>query len=169
MDRPRRRRGSQLKPDPLDGTIEVKYIHTNLTVRDLERISRFYQDIFHCEPVRNPEDLSGSAVSDITNVENAAIKYVHLTLPGFGPNGPELELIQYENETAEPEKISNCLGYGHLAFSVANVRETLEQVVAAGGSAIGKLVTADIPNRGRLTEVYATDPEGNIIELQHYD
>ena len=147
----------------------MKYIHTNLTVRDLEASSRFYQDIFHCNPVREPGNLSGPAVSDITNVERAAIRYVHLTLPGFGPDGPELELIQYENETAVPEKIANCLGYGHLAFSVTNVRETLDRIIAAGGSAIGELVTADIPNRGRLTEVYATDPEGNIIELQHYD
>ncbi len=146
----------------------MKYIHTNLTVRDLDRLSRFYQHIFRCEPVREPQNLSVPAVADITNVKHAAIRYVHLTLPGFGPDGPELELIQYANETIEPERVANCLGYGHLAFSVADVRETLDQIIAAGGSAIGKLVTADIPNRGRLTEVYATDPEGNIIELQHY-
>ena len=146
----------------------MKYIHTNLTVRDLERLSRFYQDIFRCKLVREPQNLAVPAVADITNVEHAAIRYVHLTLPGFGPDGPELELIQYANETIEPERVANCLGYGHLAFSAADVRETLDQIIAAGGSAIGKLVTADIPNRGRLTEVYATDPEGNIIELQHY-
>jgi catechol 2,3-dioxygenase-like lactoylglutathione lyase family enzyme len=150
------------------GVVAVKYIHTNLTVRDLAALSKFYQDIFGCVPVREPLDLSGSAVSGITNVERAAIRYVHLTLPGFGPGGPELELIQYENETIEPVKASNCLGYGHLAFSVADVRETLDRIIAAGGSAVGELVTADIPNRGRLTEVYAADPEGNIIELQHY-
>jgi hypothetical protein len=29
-------------------------------------------------------------------------------------------------------------------------------------------VSLDIPNAGRVTFVYLTDPEGNIIELQHW-
>ena len=146
----------------------MKYVHTNLTVENLERISAFYQNVFECIPVRKPDDLSGQSVEDITAVKDAAIKYVHLTLPGYGKNGPELELIQYKNRISQPEKISNCSGYGHLAFSVNNVQETLERILEEGGGAIGKVVTTEIPNRGLLTEVYATDPEGNIIELQHY-
>lgn len=146
----------------------MKYIHTNLTVSDIEKMSSFYQDVFECVPVRDILDISGQWVEDITNVKDAATRYVHLTLPGFGENGPELELIQYKNNIKHPEKISNCSGYGHLAFSVKDVQVTLEKIIAAGGGTIGKVVTADVPKRGRLTEVYATDPEGNIIELQHY-
>ena len=146
----------------------MKYIHTNLTVTDIEKISSFYQNVFDCVPVRDIYDISGQWVEDITSVKDAATRYVHLTLPGFGENGPELELIQYKNNIQHPEKVSNCSGYGHLAFSVENVQATLEKVIAAGGGTIGKVVTTDVPNRGRLTEVYATDPEGNIIELQHY-
>ena len=33
---------------------------------------------------------------------------------------------------------------------------------------VGDLVTLDIPGAGRLTLVYMTDPEGNIIELQRW-
>ena len=47
--------------------------------------------------------------------------------------------------------------------------ETLNKIISEGGSSIGKVVTTQVPNRGLLTEVYATDPEGNIIELQHYE
>jgi predicted enzyme related to lactoylglutathione lyase len=147
----------------------MKYIHTNLTVENLDRISEFYQKVFGCIPVRSPDDLDGQWVEDITAVKNAAIKYVHLTLPGYGPNGPELELIQYINNISHPDKISNCSGYGHLAFSVGNVQEILQRIIKEGGGAIGEVVTTEVPNRGLLTEVYATDPEGNIIELQHYD
>ena len=146
----------------------MKYIHTNLTVDNLERISEFYQKVFGCIPVRNPDDLDGKWVEEITAVENATIRYVHLTLPGYGQYGPELELIQYKNEVSYPEKISNCSGYGHLAFSVDNVQEVLKKIIEEGGGAIGKVVTTEVQNRGLLTEVYATDPEGNIIELQHY-
>ena len=147
----------------------MKYIHTNLTVENLDRISEFYQKVFGCIPVRSADDLDGEWVEDITAVENAAIRYVHLTLPGFGQHGPELELIQYKNEVSYPEKISNCSGYGHLAFSVDSVQGVLQRIIQEGGGAIGEVVTTEVPKRGLLTEVYATDPEGNIIELQHYD
>lgn len=146
----------------------MKYIHTNLTVDNLEIISEFYQRVFGCIPVRSTEDLDGQWVEDITAVKNAAIRYVHLTLPGYGSNGPELELIQYKNEVYHPEKVSNCSGYGHLAFSVENVQDILNKILQEGGGVIGNVVTTEVPNRGLLTEAYATDPEGNIIELQHY-
>ena len=146
----------------------MKYLHTNLTVTDLDRISGFYQKVFGCAPVRAPQNLSGKWLEDITGVKNASIWYVHLRLPGYGPEGPELELIQYANELDRPKKIANCSSFGHISFAVDDVQETLNAVMAAGGSAINKVVTVDIPNRGRLTEVYATDPEGNIIEIQHY-
>ena len=147
----------------------MKYIHTNLTVENLEKMSEFYQKVFNCVPVREPDDLDGKWVEEITSVKNASICYVHLILPGFGSNGPELELIKYKNPVFQPEKVSNCLGYGHLAFSVENVQETLNKIIKAGGGSIGKVVATQVPNRGLLTEVYATDPEGNIIELQHYE
>ena len=44
----------------------------------------------------------------------------------------------------------------------------LADVLAHGGSAIGDLVHVDYPGRA-LTVVYARDPEGNVIELQHWD
>lgn len=146
----------------------MKYIHTNLTVTDLDRMSGFYQEVFGCIPVRVPQDLSGKWLEDITGVDNAAIRYVHLRLPGYGTEGPELELIQYAHELEYRKKIANSSGFGHISFAVDDVQETLKAVIRAGGSAINKVVTVDIPNRGKLTEVYATDPEGNIIELQHY-
>lgn len=146
----------------------MKYLHTNLTVTDLDMISDFYEKVFGCVRVRAPQNLSGAWLDDITGVENASIRYVHLRLPGYGREGPELELIQYANELDQPKKIANSSGFGHISFAVNDVQETLNAVMAAGGDAINKVVTVDIPNRGRLTEVYATDPEGNIIELQHY-
>jgi len=139
----------------------MKYLHTNLTVADLDRISVFYQKVFGCVPVRAPQDLSGKWLEDVTGVPNASIRYVQT-------EGPELELIQYASELDRPKKIANSSGFGHISFAVDDVQETLKAIIAAGGSAIKKVVTIDIPNRGRLTEVYAADPEGNIIELQCY-
>jgi len=38
---------------------------------------------------------------------------------------------------------------------------------AEGGSQVGEVVSVDIRGAGQIRFVYARDPEGNIIELQH--
>ena len=43
-----------------------------------------------------------------------------------------------------------------------------EELLRLGGRDIGQLVTLDIPGAGKLTVIYMTDPEGNIIELQRW-
>jgi catechol 2,3-dioxygenase-like lactoylglutathione lyase family enzyme len=149
--------------------INCKYLHTNLTVKDIERMQAFYVEVFGCEPVRDIDHLSGQWIEDITSVKNGEIKYIHLRFPGHGETGPELELVQYLNPTKHFDITPDTYGFGHLSFGVDNVQEALDAIVAAGGSRVGKVVTVDVPRRGRLTEVYATDPEGNIIELQCYE
>lgn len=79
-----------------------------------------------------------------------------------------MELIQYLNPTREYEITPDTYGFGHLSFSVADVHDALQAVIAEGGGSVGEVVTVEVPGRGLLTEVYATDPEGNIIELQSY-
>ncbi|VAX39318.1 hypothetical protein MNBD_PLANCTO02-446 [hydrothermal vent metagenome] len=49
-----------------------------------------------------------------------------------------------------------------------NVEEKRQQVLSRGGSDAGEQVTLDIEGAGKLTLMYVTDPEGNIIELQHW-
>lgn len=148
--------------------INCKYLHTNLTVKDIDRMQTFYCDVFGFAPVREIQHLSGKWIEDITAVTKGEIRYVHLRFPGHGKSGPELELIQYLTPTKKYDITADTLGFGHLSFSVDDVHAALELIINAGGGCVGKLVTVDVPNRGRLTEVYATDPEGNIIELQKY-
>ena len=149
--------------------IACKYLHTNLTVNEIERMQAFYVDVFGCVPVRGIQHLTGEWIESITAVTNGEIKYVHLRFPGHGDGGPELELIQYLNPTKDFDITPDTLGFGHLSFSVNDVHAALDAVVKAGGGRVGEVVTVDVPKRGRLTEVYATDPEGNIIELQSYE
>ena len=60
----------------------------------------------------------------------------------------------------------NNLGFGHLAFEVDDVRETLKEIIAEGGGQVGDVAEAVYPNGIKGTFVYAKDIEGNIIELQ---
>ncbi|NPV09680.1 MAG: VOC family protein [Anaerolineae bacterium] len=148
----------------------ARYAHTNLVAKDWRRLAHFYHSVFGCEPVPPERDLSGEWLDRATGIANARIRGVHLRLPGHGDRGPTLEIFQYldRQEALQPAKTPDRPGLGHLAFQVDDVQAALARVVAAGGGAVGHTVTADIPQAGRITFVYATDPEGNIIELQQW-
>lgn len=45
---------------------------------------------------------------------------------------------------------------------------TLEKLLVAGGGKIGELVHAEYEDGHRADSLYATDPEGNILELQSW-
>jgi len=52
---------------------------------------------------------------------------------------------------------------------VDDVRETLKEVLAAGGGQVGEVVEAAYPGNVKATFVYARDIEGDIIELQSWE
>jgi catechol-2,3-dioxygenase len=49
------------------------------------------------------------------------------------------------------------------------VTEARDEVLRAGGSPVGDIVTLTTATGARVTWCYVTDPEGNIIELQSWD
>ena len=46
--------------------------------------------------------------------------------------------------------------------------DALREVLAAGGTAVGEIVSMTTAAGARVTWCYVTDPEGNIIELQSW-
>jgi len=68
----------------------------------------------------------------------------------------------------DPDRRVNTRGITHIAFEVDDVQGTLEKVLAAGGGAYGELVRANYEDGRKATFVYASDPEGNILELQSW-
>ena len=148
--------------------IPAKYVHTNLIARDWKGLVRFYSEVFGCEPKPPDRDISGACLDQLTSLQNAHLSGVHLRLPGYGDDGPTLEIFSY-NELVEPELPSaNQCGFGHIAFAVHDVEEALQAVIAAGGSTVGNIVTTEVNRVGVLRVVYARDPEGNIVELQRW-
>jgi predicted enzyme related to lactoylglutathione lyase len=63
----------------------------------------------------------------------------------------------------------NRPGFGHIAFEVDSVSDARTQILAAGGEAVGEVVTLTTSAGSRVTWCYVTDPEGNIVELQSWD
>lgn len=148
--------------------IQSKYVHTNLTARDWRRLAAFYREVFGCTPRLPERDLSGAWLDSLTALESAHLTGIHLVLPGYGPEGPTLEIFSYDSLLDRPDPVVNERGFGHLAFLVDDVPAALKAVRDAGGGAIGEVATTQIDGVGTLTVVYAKDPEGNILELQNW-
>ena len=147
--------------------LAAKYVHTNLIARDWWRLARFYQEVFACTPVPPERRLEGEWLAAATRLAGARIEGIHLRLPGWGERGPTLEVFQY-NEVSDGKAAVNRPGLAHLAFAVDDVAAAVQAVLEAGGSEVGKQVTVDISGAGRITFAYVADPEGNTIELQHW-
>ena len=146
--------------------ISAKYVHTNLIARDWPKLADFYVSVFGCEPVPPERDYSGADLERGTGVRGASLRGVHLRLPGWGPDGPTLEIYQYSREEEALPTAANRPGFAHIAFAVPDVVAAREEVIAAGGRAVGEVVTLTTADERQVTWCYVTDREGNIIELQ---
>ncbi len=150
-------------------TIPARYVHTNLIARDWRRLSRFYQEVFGCRPAPPERHFAGSELERGTGVPGSELHGVHLRLPGCGEDGPTLEIFSYTILERGVFPAVNRPGFGHIAFSVDDVREAREAVLKAGGGSAGEVVTLPVAAGVRVTWCYVRDPEGNIIEVQSWD
>jgi len=144
----------------------ARYGHTNLIARDWRALVTFYVEVFGCVRVPPERHYRGSELERGTGVPGAEVHGAHLRLPGHGPDGPTLEIFTYSALRDRPETATNRPGFGHIAFVVDDVRAARDEVLAAGGHAIGEVVTLTAPDGTRVRWTYVTDPEGNVIELQ---
>lgn len=147
--------------------MNIKYVHTNIVAKDWKKLVQFYTDVFGCEPAPPERDLSGEWLDCGAGLKNASLKGMHLKLPGYGENAPTLEIFSYEEMEKRPDGVfANRLGFSHIAFRVDNVKEIYEKALESGGHRLGEISEHIINGVGKLTFVYLTDPEGNIIEIQ---
>ena len=148
--------------------IDARFGHVNLIARDWRSLAAFYERVLGCTPVPPVRDLRGPELAAATGIPNAALKGVHLRLPGGGPSGPTLEIFGYEPSLDGLATAANRPGFGHIAFVVPDVPEARAAVLQAGGREVGTIITSRTADGRQVTWVYVTDPEGNIIELQSW-
>ena len=145
-----------------------RYVHTNIIAKDAKNLIEFYKNVLHCKSIDEKRDLRGEWLDRLTNLKGAHITGEHLLLPGYDTDHPTLEIFSYEELSRSMPAEINRPGFAHLAFEVDDVKKTLADIIRAGGSSVGELVTAGYPDGMEAVFVYATDPEGNIIELQSW-
>jgi predicted enzyme related to lactoylglutathione lyase len=148
--------------------IDAHFGHVNLIARDWRRLAGFYERVFGCVFVPPERDYKDPELSAGTGVANAALRGVHLRLPGGGPVGPTLEIYQYDPSHASLPTAADRPGFGHIAFVVPDVGSARDVVLAEGGGVVGEAVTLRTADGRRVTWIYVTDPEGNIVELQSW-
>lgn len=148
--------------------MRARYRHTNIVAEDWRKLADFYQQVLGCNPVPPERASSDQWVERSTGVPGAEVRGIHLRLPGFGDDGPTLEIFQYNRAEKRLQTAINRPGFAHLAFEVDDVEAARDEVLAAGGGSVGDLVTVEISGAGTITFVYMTDPEGNIFELQKW-
>jgi predicted enzyme related to lactoylglutathione lyase len=146
-----------------------KYVHTNLIARDWQLLVNFYCEVFDCVPVPPERHYRGPDLARGTGVPGTELHGAHLRLPGYGTEGPTLEIYTYTVEQSGLLPAVNRPGFGHIAFSVPDVRSASSVVVAHGGAPLGEIVTLQTSTGARVTWCYMRDPEGNIIELQSWE
>lgn len=146
----------------------ARYAHTNLIARDWRALSRFYQDVFGCEPVPPERDYTGPDLDAGTGLPGTRLTGVHLRLPGHGDQGPTLELFSYSHLVPAGDRAVNRPGFGHLAFAVEDVAAARDLVIEQGGAAVGEVAELVTPAGDAVTWCYVRDPEGNILELQSW-
>ncbi len=147
----------------------VRYAHTNIIARDWRKLATFYEQALGCTPVPPERDLSGDWLDRLTGLSGCRLRGMHLRLPGHGDAGPTLEIFSYDDMPEGPRMAPNTPGLAHLAFAVDDVAAVIRAFLDHGGSRVGEPIVRDIPGVGRLSCVYARDPEGNIVELLRWD
>ena len=147
----------------------MKYVHTNIIAENWEALAEFYIKVFDCHPVPPVRDQEGDWLDKGLGLSKAHLQGIHLRLPGYGDNGPTLEIYSYGKMEEKLPPTPNRKGYGHLAFEVDDVAAVLQQLLHHGGSKQGEISGKKVEGVGYITFIYAKDPEGNIIEIQNWD
>ncbi len=129
----------------------ARYVHTNLIAHDWRRLAAFYVDLFGCTIVPPERNYSGADLEAGTGVPGASLAGVHLRLPGHGVDGPTLEIFGYSCLVDGYAPAVNRPGLAHLAFQVDSVVEARREVLAAGGKAVGEVVTLTTASGLRVT------------------
>lgn len=148
--------------------IDARFGHVNVIARDWRRLADFYERVFGCALVPPERDYRGPELAAATGVAGAALRGAHLRLPGGEPDGPTLEIYQYDPALEPLPTAANRPGFGHIAFAVRDVEAARDIVLGEGGRSVGQVVTSQTADGRRVTWAYVTDPEGNIVELQSW-
>lgn len=133
--------------------------HIGICVSDLERSVAFYRDALGFEPAGDLR-VEGEPSDTLLRLRNVRLHAVYMERDGW-----RIELLHYESPASPsrpPARAMNDLHFTHMSLSVADLDESVERIVAAGGS-----VDADtrVEIGGEPVAIFVRDPDGLPLEL----
>lgn len=142
----------------------VQMAHIGIYVNNLERMAKFYKDVFHmhviCERIFQKDEL----VKDILKDIHGGLLITKLITDQGKASGIDdmLELLQVVGREARPV-LANIYqpGCAHIGFCVDDLKDTLRNIVDYGGLDYSGI--HHMENRNYCC--FARDLEGNWLEL----
>jgi catechol 2,3-dioxygenase-like lactoylglutathione lyase family enzyme len=138
--------------------------HFSLTCSDADRSIAFYRELFGLKLIADREVERGGFVQDVTGVQGARVRIVHLQ--GYGLNFELLEFKEPRGDTRAREL--NHAGSAHLCFMTDDLEATCawlrEQGVTIRSAGGAPVTVVGGPNDGGKG-LYVADPDGNGVEI----
>ncbi len=138
--------------------------HTGLYVKNLERMTAFYKNVFSMYEICNNVQQTDELICDLFGNDAASVRITKLITEQGKVNGMDdmLELLEAEGCTNPLEKRPIFQsGTMHIGFGVDNIDDVVDRLIKEGGQMVTKIHT--MPNGRRCC--FCLDPEGNGIEL----
>lgn len=148
----------------------IKYCHVCISCRDVQAVSKFYQDVFGCKPLDPPRNMSGEWAGQLIGCgkehwDEASVIGEHITVPGYEDDiSLTFELLEYKPAGRDEERQIYDKGITHICFEVPTPQEVaplVKKVLAHGGSVVSEF--QDFSNE---RVVYCRDIEGNLLEIR---
>ncbi len=141
----------------------IGFHHFSIACSDADRSIAFYRDLLGFELVAEREIEPGGFVEQITGVDGARVRIVHLQRDGFN-----LELLQYKEPRGDTRARGlEHAGSAHICLITDDMDATYEQLTSQGVTARSKggpVTVTGGPNDGGKG-LYVEDPDGNAVEL----
>ena len=135
--------------------------HFGIVVRDMEKSLAFYRDLLGLKIEKSALE-SGNYLDKILGYNMGIIVR---TVKMSAESGPTLvELLQFHNPESPPGRspVPFKIGPTHIAFTVANLNEIYDRLLADGVPFTCKPLVAP---GGKAKVTFCKDPDGTLIEL----
>lgn len=144
----------------------IQLRHTGIYVKNLQLMTKFYQNTFNMYIVVNEYEQCDELIKDILHDQSAKVKITKLIteqgkVSGFDDMIELIEVVNYKNTLTEVSKRELfSTGSMHVCFFVSDMERTLDKARKNGGTII-----SDIHIIGGNSCCFLRDPEGNFIEV----
>jgi catechol 2,3-dioxygenase-like lactoylglutathione lyase family enzyme len=133
--------------------------HVGLVVNDLNSSLNFWRDIMGFKVIRQLEE-KGKNIDKVLGLKNVDVTTIKLS----APDGNVLELLRFNSHRSSSNWSGSpySTGLTHIALTVQDMERTCQRLKKAGVTFPAEpQLSAD----GNVKVIYATGPEGVLIEL----